>query len=121
MTMTWRLISDQCRPARTRELPSCRGRAGARYGRGGKNALGSLVDFHDLEGVLTMVDRPKIVPHSTELRGGACPHSSKASRGEDLDIEEPVRGGDSPAFHVYPTLPSMPGTTLVGDEVVEVR
>jgi hypothetical protein len=32
-------------------------------------------------------------PHSTELRGGACPHSSKASRGEDLHIEEPVRGG----------------------------
>jgi transposase len=32
-------------------------------------------------------------PHSTELRGGACPHSSKASRGEDWQIEEPVRGG----------------------------
>jgi putative transposase len=33
------------------------------------------------------------IPHSTELRGGVRHRSLKASRGEDLDIEEPIRGG----------------------------
>jgi hypothetical protein len=35
----------------------------------------------------------KFFPHSTELRGGVRHRSLKASRGEDLDIEEPIRGG----------------------------
>jgi hypothetical protein len=33
------------------------------------------------------------VSHSTELRGGVRHRSLKASRGEDLDIEKPIRGG----------------------------
>jgi hypothetical protein len=61
------------------------------------------------------------MPHSTELRGGVCPHSSKASRGEDLDIEEPVRGGYSPAFYFHSALTGMLSPTLIGDEVVQVR
>jgi hypothetical protein len=35
----------------------------------------------------------QIFPHSTELRGGVRHRSLKASRGEDLDIEELIRGG----------------------------
>jgi hypothetical protein len=60
-------------------------------------------------------------PHSTTFSGGVRHRSSKASRGEDLDIEEPVRGGYSPAFHFHPTLTGMHGTTLIGDQVVQVR
>jgi hypothetical protein len=30
------------------------------------------------------------VPHSTELCGAVRHHSSKASRGEDLEVEHPV-------------------------------
>src|SRR5215475_10400817 len=47
--------------------------------------------------------------------------SLRASGREDLQIEEPVYGGDSPALHVHATLPRMHGPALVGDEVVEVR
>jgi CBS domain-containing protein len=35
------------------------------------------------------------IPHSTELRGRACHRISKASGGEDLQIEEPVCCGPS--------------------------
>jgi hypothetical protein len=46
--------------------------------------------------------------------------SSKATRGKDLQIEEPVCGGYAPAFHFHPTLPGMLGSTLIRDEVVQV-
>jgi hypothetical protein len=36
--------------------------------------------------------------HSTALRGGACHRSSKASRREDLEIEQPVACGDCAFF-----------------------
>jgi hypothetical protein len=59
--------------------------------------------------------------HSTQFRGGVCPHSSKAARGEDLQVEHPVWCGDAPAFHVHATLPAMLSPTLIGDQVIEVR
>ena len=43
-----------------------------------------------------------------------------ASRGEDLQIEHPVRCRQTPAFHFHPTLTSVLGPTLIGDQVVEV-
>ena len=47
-------------------------------------------------------------------------HSAKASRGEDLEIEEPVSCRDSSAFHFHTTLPGMLGPTLIRDEVVQM-
>ena len=61
------------------------------------------------------------VPHSIEFSGGVGHCSSKASRREDLEIEEPVRGGYSAAFHFHPTLPGMLGATLIRHQVVQVR
>ena len=49
-----------------------------------------------------------------------CHSSSKASRREDLEIEEPVWCGDSSTFHFYPTLTGMLGATLIRDEGVQV-
>ena len=46
--------------------------------------------------------------------------SSKATRGEDLQVEHPVWCGYSPPFHFYPTLAGMLGPTLIRDEVVQV-
>jgi len=50
-----------------------------------------------------------------------CSHSSKAARGEDVQIEEPVCCGYSPAFHFHPTLTGMLGSTLIRYQVVQVR
>jgi hypothetical protein len=47
--------------------------------------------------------------------------ASQASRGEDLQIEEPIIGGYSPAFHCHPALTGMLRPTLIGDQVVQVR
>jgi len=58
--------------------------------------------------------------HSTGLCGEACPHSSEASRGEDLDIEEPVSGWDSSTLHFYSTLPGRLGSSLIGHQIVQV-
>jgi hypothetical protein len=47
--------------------------------------------------VTDMVDVPtgflRDFPHSIGFSGGVRHRSAKASRGEDLDIEEPIRGG----------------------------
>src|SRR5262249_21327963 len=59
-------------------------------------------------------------PHSTRFSGSVCPHSSKASRGENLEVEHPVCGGYAAAFHFYPTLPGMLSPTLIGHQVVQV-
>jgi hypothetical protein len=59
-------------------------------------------------------------PHSTRFSGSVCPRSSKASRGEDLEVEEPVCGRYSPAFHFYPTLPGMLSPTLIGHQVIQM-
>jgi hypothetical protein len=47
--------------------------------------------------------------------------SLKASRGEDLQIEEPVYGGDASTFHFHAALTGMPSPTLIWHQVVEVR
>ena len=59
-------------------------------------------------------------PHSTRFSGGVWYRSSKASRREDLEIEQPVACRDFPSFDFHPTLASVLGATLVGDEVVQV-
>jgi hypothetical protein len=38
-----------------------------------------------------------------------------------LQVEHPVCGGDSPAFHFYPALSGMLGSTLIRDQVIQVR
>ena len=59
-------------------------------------------------------------PHSTELRGGGCPHSSKAARGEDLQVEHPILCRHSSTFHFHTPLTGMLGATLLRDEVIQV-
>jgi hypothetical protein len=44
--------------------------------------------------------------------------SSKASRGENLQVEHPICGGYAPTFHFYPTLASVLGAPLIRDQVV---
>ena len=58
--------------------------------------------------------------HSIGFSGRECHRSPKASRREDLQIEEPVACRDSPAFHFHATLAGMLGATLIGHQVVEV-
>src|SRR5215813_6840537 len=57
-------------------------------------------------------------PHSTELCGGGCHRSAKASRGEDLEVQEPVARRYASAFHFHPTLASVLGPSLIRHEVV---
>src|SRR6516162_7058935 len=59
-------------------------------------------------------------PHSTEFSGGTCHCSSKASRGKDLEVEEPVSCWDFASFHFHATLAGLQGPTLIRDEVVQV-
>jgi len=54
-------------------------------------------------------------PHSTEFSGEGYPSSSKASRSEYLEIEQPVSCGDCASFDFHPTLASVLGPTLIGD------
>ena len=46
--------------------------------------------------------------------------SAKASRGENLEIEEPVSCWDCSSFHFHTTLTGMLGSTLIRDEIVQV-
>jgi hypothetical protein len=48
-------------------------------------------------------------------------HSPKASGREDLQIEEPITGGYSPALDFHATVAAMLGPTLIRHQVVEVR
>jgi hypothetical protein len=59
--------------------------------------------------------------HSTGLCGGTCHPSPKASRGEDLQVEEPVSRGDCSSFHFHPTVAGMLRSTLIRDQVIQVR
>jgi len=59
-------------------------------------------------------------PHSIGFSGGACDRSSKASRGEDLEVEEPVSCRDFASFDFHTTSAGVLGATLVGDKVVQV-
>src|SRR5436309_15861360 len=72
----------------------------------------SIVHGLDKPGAFTTVS------HSTALRGRAWRRSSKASGGEDLQVEHPVCGGYAPSFHFHTTLTSMLGPTLIRYEVV---
>ena len=65
--------------------------------------------------------RVQIFSHSIEFSGGVGHCSSKASRREDLEIEQPVACWDFSSFHFHPTLASMLGATLIRYQVVEVR
>ena len=62
----------------------------------------------------------RFISHSTQFSGGACHHSSKASRREDLQVEEPVTCRDFSSFNFHPTLRGMLGATLVGHQVVQM-
>jgi hypothetical protein len=63
----------------------------------------------------------QILAHSIEFSGGVGHCSSKASRREDLEIEQPVACWDCSSFHFHPTLASMLGATLIRYQIVEVR
>src|SRR5215510_7410388 len=70
-------------------------------------------------GIDTILDQWEL-PHSIAFRGKGYHPSAKASRGEDLDIEEPVPCRYASAFHFHATLPRMLSSTLIGDEIVQV-
>src|SRR5215468_2233085 len=53
-------------------------------------------------------------PHSTRFSGKEYHCSSKASRREDLQVEEPVSCWDCASFDFHPTLASVLGSTLIG-------
>src|SRR5262249_59272741 len=59
-------------------------------------------------------------PHSTQFSGGVCSRLSKASRREDLQVEEPVACWDCASFDFHPTLAGMLRTPLVGHQVVQM-
>ena len=58
--------------------------------------------------------------HSTELRGRVRHRSSKASRRENLEIEQPVACRDFASFDFHTTLPGMLGAPLIRHQVVQV-
>src|SRR5262249_50193440 len=59
-------------------------------------------------------------PHSTQFSGGVCSRLSKASRREDLQVEEPVACWDCASVDFHPTLSGMPSAPLVGHQVVQM-
>jgi hypothetical protein len=59
--------------------------------------------------------------HSIGFSGKGYHRSSKASRREDLQVEEPVACGDGASFDFHPTLAGMLSPTLIGDQVIEGR
>lgn len=58
---------------------------------------------------------------STQFSGKGYDHPSKATRGEDLEVEEPVLCRNFSAFHFHATLAGMLGPTLIGYQVIQVR
>ena len=52
---------------------------------------------------------------------GRCRRTLIASGSEDLQVEHPVCGGQSPAFHFHPTLARVQGPALVRDQIIEMR
>jgi hypothetical protein len=57
-------------------------------------------------------------PHSIVFRGGVCHHSSKAARGQDLEIEELVSCWNFASFGFHATLAGMLRATLIRHQVV---
>src|SRR6266850_4729672 len=58
--------------------------------------------------------------HSPGFRGKGCRRSSKASRREKLEVEEPVTCRDGASFDFHATLVSMLGPTLIRDQGIQV-
>src|SRR5262245_29873822 len=58
--------------------------------------------------------------HSIAFSGRTCHRSSKASRGEDLEIEQPVSCWDCSSFDFHSTVASMLGAALIRDGVVQM-
>ena len=56
-----------------------------------------------------------------DLVVGRCRRTLIASGSEDLQVEHPVCGGQSPAFHFHPTFARVQGPALIRDQVVQVR
>src|SRR5215471_19334745 len=65
-----------------------------------------------------MIDKVHI---PSNLVVGRCRRTLIASGSEDLQVEHPVCGGHTPAFHFHPTLARVQGPALVRDQVVQVR
>jgi hypothetical protein len=60
-------------------------------------------------------------PAAADFVVRGIPHSAKASRRGDLEVEEPVACWYMPPFHFHATLPGMLRPTLIQDQVIEVR
>jgi hypothetical protein len=58
--------------------------------------------------------------HSPGFSGNEYHRSSKASRREDLEMQQPVACRDSASVHFDPTLPSMLSTALIGHQIVQM-
>ena len=98
-----------------RQVSSPVRRGAGRKGR--KDLARSLPGFN----VLGVLFHGEVFPHSTKFSGGARHCSAKSPGGEDLEIQEPIPRGDCATFHFDPTLPGMLGSTLIRDQIVEVR
>jgi hypothetical protein len=66
------------------------------------------------------ISRPNF-SHSIRFSGKGYHHSSKASGGEDWEVEQPVSCRYASAFHFHATLTRVLGPTLIRHEVVQVR
>ena len=101
---------------------------GASHRRDGKLATSCDTELYSIRirtqrsSQLGFLHRPyRRFPHSPRFSGKGYRHSSKASRREDLEVEEPVPCGDSPSFDFHPTLAGMLGAALIRNQVVQVR
>jgi hypothetical protein len=65
--------------------------------------------------------QPEILTLHSDLVVESFSCSLISSRSEDLQIKQPVVCRDSSALDFHATPAGVPGPTLVGDEVVEVR
>src|SRR5262245_64689247 len=61
-----------------------------------------------------------LAPHSPRFSGKEYHYSSKASRREDLQVEEPVACWDCASFHFHATLARVLRAPLVGHQVVQM-
>ena len=65
---------------------------------------------------MSLVDRP----HSSGFSGGVWHRLSKASRRENLEIEQPVTRRDFASFDFHATLTCMLSTALIGYQIVQM-
>src|SRR5687767_3486389 len=74
-----------------------------------------LDDATHVDGVPHQNQPSSRFPHSPGFSGKGCRRSSKASRRENLEVEEPVTCRDGASFDFHATLASMLGPTLIWD------